>query len=270
MEDLLQARSLSLDVLHAFCQALCKTEAKPEAGSWPREIVLHLEFLLDKDVIQSLSMGFWPAKKVTVNNPNHSAAEAKRAHFPMDQLLTLDMTLVEELCIGSSFTTTVNADGEYDNTDCFDEPLTVMYDFLPETVLCGLNRLSSAFWRALQVLDLSWNGLHDAHVLPLTTGRWPLLQKLFLDYYQFALKGLKQLMRADWPVLAVLGLCGTGLDDISHDTANPAFTTQTLLHLYNCTWPDLVVLFETRHLEALMAVTCRPHKQTVTRLVDMS
>ena len=188
----------------------------------------------------------------------------------MDQLLTLDMTLVEELCMGSSFTTTVNADGEYDHMDCFDEPLTVMYNFQPETVLRGLNSLSSAFWPALQVLDLSWNGLHDAHVLPLTTGRWPLLEKLFLDYNQFTLEGLKQLMRAVWPVLAVLGLCAAGLDDVSRDTANPVFTSQTLLHLYNCRWPNLVVLFETRDLGALMALTCRPHKQTVTRLVDMS
>ena len=263
VEILLHARGQSLDFLRVFCQALGNTDVRPEAGSWPRETVLHLEFLLDKHVLQSLSLGFWPAKKVIVRGPQHST-EVKTD--PMDQLFSWDMPLMQHLYINFGFATELCAAGKYDPDESEDELSTSTPSFKPPTILLWLNRLSSAFWPALQVLDLSMNALCDAHILPFTSGQWPLLEKLCLDWNQLTLDGLKQLTRADWPVLVVLSLYGTGLDDIDADTKDSVFTTQTLLRLYKRTWPDLVVAFK---FGDRVAPFSGAHKQTVTKLVDI-
>ena len=107
VECLLQACGSRLDTLCVLCHVYVDTsgrpyepfEYKPEVGSWPRNTSLHHWVQTDRAAFKNLSLGYWPAKQVSLVNT--------QKHFhnvcALDQVLELDLTTVEEVSLASSF-----------------------------------------------------------------------------------------------------------------------------------------------------------------------
>lgn len=61
--DLLEARGQSLDTLYVSCDATYASPRQPEKADWPTNTFLDLTADFDTEVLQSLSAGFWPARR---------------------------------------------------------------------------------------------------------------------------------------------------------------------------------------------------------------
>ena len=181
VEMLLHARGQTLDTLRVFCQASSKTEAKPNAGSWPRNTFLRLELLLDEAVLHSLSLGHWPAKVVDIvmGDADRVSPDTVGANLRKLDLLRLNSVLLEsDLTVKG-----LKAD--------------------------SLKHLVEDLWCRFEKLDLTCAYLGKAFgVQHLVNGRWPLLRELALSHPHLTLNCLEQLVSAQWPLLEKLVLRG--------------------------------------------------------------
>ena len=174
---LLDARGHSLDTLRVACEVSSRVKVAPTLSSWPRDTFLHLKVLLQASVLQSLSLGYWPAKQVKLM-PGFFPQDAKLVHQLVD-VLKLDLGVVQ-LHLGS---------------------------LLP----ASLKHLACGPWLALQHLELSFRCLKLVDIQHLVSAKVS-LRELDLSNTSLTLEGVKQLILGDWPLLEALVLSGNQIE----------------------------------------------------------
>ena len=228
VEMLLHARGQTLDTLRVFCRASSKTEAKPNAGSWPCHTFLRLEVLLDEAVLHSLSLGFWPAKVVDIvmEDADRVSPDTVGANLRILDLLRLNSVLL-------------------------DSDLTVK-----GLKADSMKHLVGDQWCRFEKLDLTCGGFREDAIQHLVNGRWPLLRELALSHPYLTLNCVKQLVNAQWPCLEKLALRGNHFRSAevqclvkgqwpclaSLDLSCNNIWSEDMKHLVQGNWPLLVQL----------------------------
>ena len=242
---LLQARGHILDTLHVSCIAGAATEAKPEVDNWPVNTYLSLEVNLHNAVVQSLSVGHWPAFRMK----GSSVINCRQAACAITHMIGLELHSVQELDMSCSFSDCCDCEqhGVYidvrrraEKSDTSAKPAAVNSMSLGFGMLQGFDIFHQALWRKLRRVNLSHNGLTEEFVLPIVASRWPMLEMLDLSDNKLGLGGVKQLVNAHWPLL-------TGLN-VRRNAFNKGVMCKpakaTLLGHFRSTWPLLCVLLD--------------------------
>ena len=244
---LLQAHGHFLDTLHVKCIAGAATEAKPEVNSWPVNTYLSLEVNLRIVIVQSLSVGHWPAFRMK----GFSVIDCRQAACAMTHMLSLQLGSVQELDMSCSFSDCCDceqhrvpayfrAERRAHKLDMSARPTALNSMSLGIETSQGFGMFHQALWQKLRRVNLSHNGLTEEFVLPIVASRWPMLEMLDLNDNKLGLGGVKQLVNADWPLL-------TGLN-MRRNAFNKAVMCKpakaTLLGHFKSTWPLLCVLLD--------------------------
>ena len=281
VEMLLHARGQTLDTLRVFCRASSKTEAKPNAGSWPCHTFLRLEVLLDEAVLHSLSLGFWPAKVVDIvmEDADRVSPDTVGANLRILDLLRLNSVLLHsDLTVkGLKAESVRHLVGdqwcEFEKLDmsCVGlkqdnvqhlvngrlpllRELGLSYNLLTSSCL---EQLTKAQWPCLEKLDLHRNSFDSTGVQCLVKGQWPSLTMLDLSFNELRSEGMKHLVQGDWPVLAQLHLQHNVFNKIDPSgwsryevcseverRERRVNAQQDILHCLQRKWAQLVVCFE--------------------------
>ena len=169
----------SLDTLRVACEVYSPVKVAPKLSSWPRNTFLHLSVLLRASVLQSLSLGYWPANQVDgLHDFDDGRPEGVKLVHQLVDVLELDLGVVQ-LHLGN---------------------------FIPES----LKHLAYGPWLVLQSLDLSSTCLKLVEIEHLVNARVSFRQ-LGLSNTDLTLEGVKQLILGHWPVLEALALSGNDL-----------------------------------------------------------
>ena len=159
------------------CEVSSGVKVVSTLSSWPRDTFLQLKVLLRASVLQSLSLGYWPAKQVAMV-PELFPQDAKLVH-QLVEVLKLDLGVV----------------------------LLHLRNIMP----ASLKHLACGPWLALRCLDLSSIYLKAVEIEHLVSARI-LLRELDLSNTSLTLEGVKQLILSHWPLLETLAVSGNHIE----------------------------------------------------------